>query len=90
MLILTIVAMLAANGANGATWKELSANQVRVLAAEILRHTPEHVHFSEGAAFSWVLVEIPKADPTPAVTKAVLDLLSQKYTVYLRKDVTVR
>jgi hypothetical protein len=55
-------------------------SKTEALAQEILRFTPEYVHFVEGTTFAWVLV--PEVEADPALTTEVLRLLSKKYVVY--------
>ena len=57
-----------------------------LLAEEVLKNTPEHLHFSPGAIFSWCYFETPEPDPIPSLTEAVLTKLRAKYTVYLAES----
>jgi hypothetical protein len=63
-----------------------TASPTRALAAEIVRHTPEYVHWDPGARFSWVWVHINGRDVDSDLTKAVLSMLRQRYIVYLRGE----
>ncbi len=64
----------------------LSETQIRLLAEEILKNTPEHTHFSEGTVFSWVVLA-PEVQTNPqALQDEVMRLLKEKYKVYLDKN----
>ncbi len=60
--------------------------QVEALADEIVRHTPEHVHFEEGTRFSWMLLETQEPERIPGLNQAVLGRLRERYTVYLSQE----
>jgi hypothetical protein len=54
-----------------------------MLADEVLKNTPESIHFAPGSRFSWCLFQAARDDPLPELTKAVLAKLRRKYVVYL-------
>jgi hypothetical protein len=83
--VLSIGLILAATATQPAKSPKiaLSEQQSRALAEEIVKHTPEHVHYVEGTTFAWVLFNRQKEDPTPGVTALVLELLKKRYVVYL-------
>lgn len=58
-----------------------SPTQVRQLALEAMRHTPEQTHFSKGARFAWVVLE-HESDSCPEVTAAIRGELRKHYKVY--------
>ncbi len=60
--------------------------RIEALADEIVRHTPEHVHYAEGTAFSWVFVELQEPQPIPGLSEAVLKRLRERYTVYRSEE----
>lgn len=63
--------------------EKLSKTQIRLLAQEILRNTPEYIHFSNSSHFSWVVLT-PEVQANPqALQGEVLNLLSEKYKVYV-------
>jgi hypothetical protein len=84
--ILSVVVLAAASQPATRPKVTLTDAQSRALAEEIVMHTPEHIHFEEGATFSWVLFERQAGDPAPVLTEMVIDLLKKRYVVYLSKD----
>jgi len=59
---------------------------MEMLAEEVLKNTPEHIHFAPGANFSWCLFGGIEGDPLPDLKGEVLRKLRLRYTVYLAKD----
>ena len=58
-----------------------SAKQADRLAAEVVQHTPEYLHWAKGTRFSWVLLDTPDRDFVDVAEK-VRTLLRKRYTVY--------
>jgi len=87
-LIVSLAALLVFGGHAAASDNphELSKAQIESLATEIMRHTPEYVHFAEGTTFSWVLFTQKDEESLPGLTTAVLNRLQKKYTVYRSKE----
>jgi len=86
LLLVLALAALGHTSAEQPASPQLSEVQIEALATEILRHTPEHVHFEKGTTFSWVLFVEPTSDESPELTKAVLRHLKARYTVYRTRD----
>ena len=61
---------------------KLSDDQVRALAREVLRHTPEHTHFAQGTRFDWVFFTPGDEVAYPEAIPAIRDALASKYQVY--------
>ena len=60
----------------------LSEQQAKALADEILKHTPEFVHFEPGAKFRWAVFSVPSENPYPDVTDRVRTGLRERYVLY--------
>lgn len=61
--------------------RNLSTTQLRLLAQEVLKNTPEYIHFAN-ANFSWVVLA-PGVQTNPqALQDEVMTLLKAKYKVY--------
>jgi hypothetical protein len=87
-LVVALAAFLVLGGhaAEDDTSHKLSTAQLESLATEIMRHTPEYLHYVEGTTFSWVLFTQETEDSLPGLTAAVLSRLRKKYTVYRSKE----
>lgn len=60
----------------------LSRRQADSLAREIVRHTPEHLHWVKGWRFSWVIFNMPDTDPFREVRERVRIRLAARYQVF--------
>ena len=64
--------------------RNLSKNQLCLLAQEVMKNTPEYIHFAD-AHFSWVVLA-PEVQMNPkALQYEVMTLLKAKYKVYVDK-----
>lgn len=57
-----------------------------LLAPEVLKQTPEYVHFVEGTTFSWVLLQLEPGAVPPDLASEVKDLLAEKYQLLTTRD----
>jgi hypothetical protein len=60
--------------------------QTRLLAEEILKNTPEHIHFAPFTRFQWVLLSPKTQDNPPDLQEEVVRQLARKYTVYMKQE----
>ena len=60
----------------------LSRAQIDALSKEILKNTPENVHFTKGTTFSWVLLRFSPEDRFPKIKREILSRMQGKYVVY--------
>lgn len=66
--------------AAGCTW--FHRPDLRLLAAEVMKNTPEHLHVADDANFKWVLLDAGVTNNPPEFLQEAVRLLGQKYTVY--------
>ena len=82
MLLYTSGCAAGARGVAG--W---SPTQIRSLARIIASHSPENVHYAEGAPpRRWVLVKVAPVDSFPALTYAVIAELRTEREVFTDTD----
>lgn len=60
-------------------------SRIDLLAREILKNTPEYIHYDKGARFRWVVIGTTH-DTGSELHGEVIKQLRQKYTVYLSND----
>ncbi len=62
----------------------LTREQTKLLADEILKNTPEYIHFKK--TFLWVLISSEAKDNMPELFEEVIRKLKVKYKVYLNES----
>jgi hypothetical protein len=84
-MVLFLVIVAGAVGCSHASLGDaLTVTQSAALAQEVLRHTPEQVHFAKGTVFRWVLLTEGRSDH-PEAFPAIRAALASQYTLYLNQ-----
>jgi hypothetical protein len=76
--LLIVILLVMAQGCNSSSDKP----DYSLLAEEVLKNTPEYIHWVPGTKFSWCLFERPEQDILPGLTQAVIAKLRKKYILY--------